>query len=77
MAPATVGDSNKEVITSTNTTLQSLEIPGEKRLKSGGGEGIGPQAAPAKPGETPVYSVIQSTNPISALYEYCKKGKGT
>ena len=75
LAPAAAGDVKTEVITSTNTTLQNLEIPGEKRLKSGGGEGIGPQAAPAKPGETPVYSVIQTANPISALYEYCKKGK--
>merc|ERR1711899_613138 len=75
LAPAAAGDVKTEVITSTNTTLQNLEIPGEKRLKSGGGEGIGPQAAPAKPGETPVYSVIQTANPISALYEYCKKVK--
>ena len=67
-----------EVITSTNTTLQSLDIPGEKRLKTEAtGTGIGPQAAPAAvPGATPVYSVIQTANPISALYEYCKKGKG-
>lgn len=75
LAPAASGDGNKEVITSTNTTLQNLDIPGEKRLKSGGGEGIGPQAAPAAPGATPVYSVIQTANPISALYEYCKKVK--
>lgn len=26
-------------------------------------------------GNRPVYSVIQSTNPISALYEYCRKRK--
>merc|ERR1711935_1085890 len=75
LAPVAAGDGKGEVITSTNTTLQNLDIPGEKRLKSGGGEGIGPQASPAKPGETPVYSVIQTANPISALYEYCKKGK--
>merc|ERR1711935_389543 len=75
LAPVAAGDGKGEVITSTNTTLQNLDIPGEKRLKSGGGEGIGPQASPAKPGETPVYSVIQTANPISALYEYCKKVK--
>jgi len=75
LAPAAAGNGNKEVITSTNTTLQNLEIPGEKKLKTEGGVGIGPQAAPAKPGETPVYSVIQTANPISALYEYCKKVK--
>jgi len=74
LAPALSGD-GKEVITSTNTTLQSLDIPGEKRLKTEN-TGIGPQAAPAAvPGATPVYSVIQTANPISALYEYCKKGK--
>lgn len=76
LAPAVSGD-GKTVITSTNTTLQSLDIPGEKRLKTEAtGTGIGPQAAPAAvPGATPVYSVIQTANPISALYEYCKKGK--
>ena len=28
-------------------------------------------------GNRPVYSVIQSTNPISALYEYCRKRKNS
>merc|ERR1712172_296134 len=47
LAPAAAGNGKGEVITSTNTTLQNLDTPGEKRLKSGGGEGIGPQASPA------------------------------
>ena len=76
LTPAAGNGVKAEVITSTNTTLQNLDIPGEKRIKKEGISGIGPQAAPAVPGATPVYSVIQTANPISALYEYCKKGKG-
>merc|ERR1712110_359106 len=71
------GNGKGEVITSTNTTLQNLDIPGEKRLKSGGGEGIGPQASPAKPGETPVYSVIQTANPILLCMSTAKKVKSS
>jgi len=76
-----VGGTKDEVITSTNTTLENIEIPGEKRLKAGGGEGpntpkvakIGPSAEPGS--GLPIYHVIQTGNPISALYEYCKKVK--
>ena len=41
----------------------------------------GPDSSPKKAkeeenvGNRPVYTVIQSTNPISALYEYCRKRK--
>ena len=81
--PAAVADQNEmvtssNVVTSTNVTLDSIDIPGEKKLKQGGGEGANtPSAAPPKvvvPGTTPIYSIIQTGNPISALYEYCKKG---
>ena len=71
--------SESKLITSTNTTMENIEIPGEKRLKA---NGEGPNtlkplalASPAPAGPTPIYSVIQTANPISALYEYCKKGK--
>ena len=77
LAPTAAGGGNSnEVITSTNTTLQNLDIPGEKRLKTESGQAV-PVAKqePGNPGNTPVYSVIQTANPISALYEYCKKGK--
>lgn len=70
---AIIGPSN-DVITSTNTTLDSLDIPGEKKLKASG-EGANAPKATVSSGTTPVYSVIQTANPISALYEYCKKGK--
>lgn len=68
-----IGPTN-EVITSTNTTLDSLDIPGEKKLKASG-EGPNTPKAAVTSGVTPVYSVIQTANPISALYEYCKKGR--
>jgi hypothetical protein len=64
-------------ITSTNTTLDSIELPGEKKLKAGGGEGPNTPKAGIEPkiiGSNPIYSVIQTGNPISALFEYCKKG---
>lgn len=77
LAPTAAGGGNSnEVITSTNTTLQNLDIPGEKRLKTESGQAV-PVAKqePGNPGNTPVYSVIQTANPISALYEYCKKSQ--
>ena len=52
-----------------------------KRKSSGNGKGSGSDSSPKKAkeeenvGNRPVYSVIQSTNPISALYEYCRKRK--
>ena len=60
-------------VTSTNTTMDTIEIPGEKRLKANG-EGPNTLKPCAPPPGTPIYSVIQTANPISALYEYCKKG---
>ncbi len=66
-----------EVITSTNSTLDELEVPGEKKLKVAGEGPNTPkpkEVAPTASGATPIYSVIQTANPISALYEYCKKG---
>ena len=62
------------IITSTNTTLDHIEIPGEKRLKAGGGEG---DNAPKPKASVPIYTVITTANPISALFEYCKKGIST
>ena len=76
---ATTANQEPEVITSTNTTMENIEIPGEKRLKTAteGPNTPKPSSvvspAPAAPG-THVYAVIQTANPISALYEYCKKG---
>ena len=67
-----------EVITSTNSTLDELEVPGEKKLKVAGEGPNTPkpkEVAPTASGATPIYSVIQTANPISALYEYCKKVK--
>jgi len=68
-----------EVVTSTNTTMEDIEIPGEKRLKSGGEGPTAPKAAKIGPNQpapgTPIYQVIQTGNAISALYEYCKKVK--
>ena len=64
-----------EVITSTNTTMENIEIPGEKRLKTANEGPNAPKPKAVSPG-TPVYAVIQTANPISALYEYCKKGNG-
>ena len=63
-------ESSDVVITSTNTTLDKIEIPGEKRLKAGG-EG---DNAPKPKVSVPIYTVITTANPISALFEYCKKG---
>ena len=76
VASTDASSKDDKLVTSTNTTLDSIDIPGEKRLKANG-EGpntLKPCAVtPAAPG-TPIYSVIQTANPISALYEYCKKG---
>lgn len=70
-----VDGSGNEVVTSTNTTLENIEIPGEKKLKTAAAASASdPLTAAVQPGNTPVYSVIQTANPISALYEYCKKG---
>jgi len=33
------------------------------------------QAPDVKPEPKPIWSVIQTAHPVSALYEYCKKGK--
>merc|ERR1711981_929828 len=62
LAPTTAGGGNSnEVITSTNTTLQNLDIPGEKRLKTEGGQAVPVvKQEPGNPGNTPVYSVIQT-----------------
>ena len=60
--------------------------PGSKRGRpnftdNSGGAGVAPGPANKKvksePDGPPVpaYSVIQATNPISALYEYCRKSK--
>ena len=61
-----------DVITSTNTTLDHIEIPGEKKLKTSVDGANAPTVAKAS---APIYSVIQTANPISALFEYCKKVK--
>ena len=72
--PAADSTSDSKPVTSTNTTLDNIDIPGEKRLKANG-EGPNTLKPCAVPPGTPIYSVIQTANPISALYEYCKKGK--
>merc|ERR1712088_467462 len=87
-AAAATGQTS-EVITSTNTTLDHIEIPGEKKIKTEPKPPVvGATNAPAKAtaaaaatspkistSTTPIYSVIQTANPISALFEYCKKVK--
>ena len=87
-AAAAAGQTS-EVITSTNTTLDHIEIPGEKKIKTEPKTPVvGATNAPAKAtaaaaatspkistSTTPIYSVIQTANPISALFEYCKKVK--
>ena len=53
-----------------------------KRVRPGLGDTGGPgpskkvKSDPDGPA-VPAYSVIQATNPISALYEYCRKSKCT
>ena len=47
---------------STNTKATSESIPKKAKEEENSGN-------------RPVYTVIQSTNPISALYEYCRKRK--
>ena len=88
-AAAAAGQTS-EVITSTNTTLDHIEIPGEKKIKTEPNTPVvGATKAPAaakaaaaaatspkiSTSTTPIYSVIQTANPISALFEYCKKVK--
>ena len=63
-----------DVITSTNTTLDHIEIPGEKKLKTSVDGANAPTVAKVG-AQAPIYSVIQTANPISALFEYCKKVK--
>jgi len=88
-AAAAATGQTSEVITSTNTTLDHIEIPGEKKIKTEPKPPVvGATNAPAKAtaaaaatspkistSTTPIYSVIQTANPISALFEYCKKVK--
>lgn len=63
-------------VTSTNTTMDHIEIPGERKIKAGGESVNTPSATPTVAKEKVfVYSIIQNTNPISAIYEYCKKVK--
>lgn len=82
----TADGQTSEVITSTNTTLDHIEIPGEKKIKTEPKTPVVGANAPAKAAAavtspkiststTPIYSVIQTANPISALFEYCKKVK--
>ena len=63
-----------DVITSTNTTLDHIEIPGEKKLKTSV-DGANAPTVVKVGAQAPIYSVIQTANPISALFEYCKKVK--
>ncbi len=76
---AAAGPAQIQVVTSTNTTMDSIEIPGEKKLKlAREGEqkpGAPSATVPKMAGTTPIYSVIQTANPISALFEYCKRGE--
>ena len=87
-AAAAATGQTSEVITSTNTTLDHIEIPGEKKIKTEPNTPVvGATKAPAakaaaaatspkiSTSTTPIYSVIQTANPISALFEYCKKVK--
>lgn len=71
------GATGEGVVTSTNTTLDHIEIPGEKKLKASVEGANAPKAGkgPAIPTGAPIYSVIQTANPISALFEYSKKVK--
>jgi hypothetical protein len=82
----TADGQTSEVITSTNTTLDHIEIPGEKKIKTEPNTSVVGPKAPAKvaaavtspkisTSTTPIYSVIQTANLISALFEYCKKVK--